>query len=57
MRCYSVQHRHQIFVKGSGFLSFSQNKGKDIAKNIIENSSGKYRRNFWPCYTICNRSP
>ena len=57
MRCYSVQHRHQIFVKGSGFLSFSQNTGKDIAKNIIENSSGKYRRNFWPCYTICNKSP
>ena len=46
MRCYSVKPRHQIFVKGYGFLSFSQNSGKGIAKNIIENSSGKYRRNF-----------
>ena len=46
MRCYSVQPLHQIFVKSYAFLSFSQNTGKVIAKNIIENLSAKYRRNF-----------
>ena len=44
MRCYSVQPKHQIFVKGYGFLSFSHNTGKVIAKNICENLSDKYRQ-------------
>ena len=34
MTRYSVQHRDSIFVKGNGFLSFANNMGKNIAKNI-----------------------
>ena len=31
---YSVQPRDQIFVKGYVFLSFANNVGKNIGKNI-----------------------
>ena len=34
MAKYSVQLRDQIFVKGYGFLSFSENMSKNIGKNI-----------------------
>ena len=39
---YSVQPRHQIFVKGYGFLSFAKNVGKNIGKDINKNLSGIY---------------
>ena len=38
----SVQPRHQIFVKGYGFLSFAKNMDKNIGKNIRKNLSSKY---------------
>ena len=31
---YSVQPRHQIFVRNYGFLSFVRNIGKNIGKNL-----------------------
>ena len=34
MTCYSVQPRDQIFVKGYEFLSFAENMGRNIDKNI-----------------------
>ena len=42
MKRYPVQPRDQIFVKGYGFLSFTENMGKNIGKNISKNVSGKY---------------
>ena len=35
---YSVQLRDRTFVKGYGFLSFANNMGKSISKNISEYS-------------------
>ena len=32
--CYSVQPRDQIFVKDDGFLSFVENMGRNIGKNL-----------------------
>ena len=37
---HSVQPRDQIFVKVYGFLSFAENIGKNIGKDIIKNMSG-----------------
>ena len=37
---YSVQPRHQIFVKSYGFLSFAKNVGKNISRDISNNLSG-----------------
>ena len=37
----SVQPRDWIFVKGYGFLSFANNMGKDIGKNISKNLRSK----------------
>ena len=34
--------RDGIFVKGYGFLFFSENMGKNIDENISKNLSGKY---------------
>ena len=34
MTCYSVQPRDRIFVKGYEFLSFAENMGRNIGKNI-----------------------
>ena len=34
MTRYSVQPRDRIFVKGSGFLSFAKNMGRNIGKNV-----------------------
>ena len=34
MTRYSVQPRDRIFVKGSGFLSFAKNMGRNIGKNL-----------------------
>ena len=31
---YSVQPRDQIFVKGSRFLCFTKNMGRNIGKNL-----------------------
>ena len=42
MRCYSVQPRDQIVLKGYGFLSFAKNIGKNIGKNISKSLSGTY---------------
>ena len=44
---YSVQSRDRIFVKGSGFLSFTKNIGKNIGKNISKNVSGKYSQKLF----------
>ena len=38
MKRYSVQSRHNIFLKGYRFLSFAKNIGKNISKKL----SGKY---------------
>ena len=43
---YSVQPRHQIFVKGYGFLSFARNMGKILVKNISKILSSKYSQKF-----------
>ena len=43
MTCYSVQSsRAQMFVKGSGFLSFAKNRSTNIGKNISKPLNGKY---------------
>ena len=34
MTRYSVQPRDRILVKGFGFLSFAENVGRNIGKNI-----------------------
>ena len=34
MTRYSVQPRDRIFVKRYGFLSFAENMGRNIVKNI-----------------------
>ena len=39
---YLVQPRDRIFLKGYGFLSFAKDMGKNIARNISINLSGKY---------------
>ena len=39
---YSVQPRDQTFVKGYGILSFTENMGKNTAKNLYKNLSGLY---------------
>ena len=36
MTQHSVQRREIIFVKGHGFLSFAENIGKNILKNLSE---------------------
>ena len=38
---YSVQMKHQIFVKCYGFLSFPKNVGKNNGKIRIKNLSAK----------------
>ena len=42
MRCYSVQARDKIFVKGYEFLSFAKNMSKNIGESISKNLSNKY---------------
>ena len=42
MVCYSAQPRDRIFVKSYGFLSFAQNMGTNIGRNISKTLSGKY---------------
>ena len=42
MRCYSVQPRGWIFVKGYGFLFFPRNMGENVSKNFSKNLSSKY---------------
>ena len=37
MTCYSVQPRDLILVKDYGFLSFAENVGRNIGKNISIN--------------------
>ena len=37
-----VQHTYRKFVKGHGFVSFAENMGKNIVKNINKSLSGKY---------------
>ena len=39
---HSVQPRDQMFVKGYGILSFTENMGKNTAKNLYKNLSGLY---------------
>ena len=39
---YPTELRDQILLKGYGFLSFTENMGKKIVKNISKNLSGKY---------------
>ena len=39
---YSAKPRNQIFVQGYEFLSFAQNMGKNITKNL----SGKHSQKF-----------
>ena len=41
MAHYSIQLRYQTFVKGSGFLSFVRNMGKNINKNLSSKYSQK----------------
>ena len=49
MRCYAVQPRDLIFVKGYRFLSFAKNMSKNIGKSISNNVSGKYSQRYI-CY-------
>ena len=42
MTRYSFQPRDWIYVKGYGFLSFAENRGTNVAKNMSKNLSGKY---------------
>ena len=42
MTRYSVQLTERIFVKDHEFLSFANNMGKNISKNICKNRNGKY---------------
>ena len=35
-RQFSFQSRDRIFVKGYGFLYFTENMGKNIGKNIVK---------------------
>ena len=44
MKCYSVQPRDQIFVKGYGFLSFAKNMDRNIGKNRSKNFRGNTPR-------------
>ena len=44
MACSSVQLRDRIFVKGYGFLSFVNEMGKNICKNISKNLTSKYNQ-------------
>ena len=37
MSLYSFQPKDQIFVKGYGFLSFAEEMGKNLGKNISKN--------------------
>ena len=41
MMRYSVQPRDRIFVKGYGFLSFAENTGKNVSKNLHDKYSQK----------------
>ena len=45
MTQYSVQHRDGIFVKGTGFLSFTKIMGKKIDKYTIRDLNSKYSQN------------
>ena len=45
MTHYSVESKHRIFVKGYEFLSFAQNMGTNIGKNISKSLRGKYNQN------------
>ena len=40
-RCYSIEPRDCIFVKGYGFLYFAKNIGKNISKSVNKILSGK----------------
>ena len=40
---HSIQPKDRIFVKDYGFLSFSNNKDKNIGKSIGKKLSGKYK--------------
>ena len=42
MKCFSIQLRDPISVKGYRFSSFAKNMSKDIGKNISKNLRGKY---------------
>ena len=44
MTRYSVQHRYQKSVIGCRFLSFTENMGLNIHKNISENWSDIYSK-------------
>ena len=39
---HSVEPINQIFVKGYGFMSFTNSLAKNIGKNISKNLSSKY---------------
>ena len=43
MTTYSVHLRNQIFVKGSGFLSFAKNMGRNIGNDISKSLSDAVR--------------
>ena len=48
MARYSIEPRHQMFVKGYGFLSFAEKMSKNIDKNISKNLGKKYsQKNFY----------
>ena len=46
MAHYSVQPGDRIFVKGYGFLSFVNNRNKNIGKDVSKNFSSKYSQKF-----------
>ena len=46
MMRYSVQLRHRVFVKASGFLYFAKNMGKNIGKNIIKSLKSNIVKNL-----------
>ena len=49
MTGYSVQPRDRIFVKDYRFLSFAKDMGRNVCKNISENSSSKYSQKILDC--------
>ena len=46
-RCYSVQPRDQIFVKGYRFLYFAKRVGISFGKSIVKTSVVNIARNLW----------
>ena len=43
---FSIEPRHQIYVKGYRFLSFAMNMGKSVSKNLAGNYSQNLLRIF-----------